>query len=152
MNNALATGHTIAWASDVSEKGFSFRDGLGIVPINDTLVKSKGADSKYFNDAGAQRSGSAFDQPYPEKVITPEMRQEAFDRQTTTDDHGMHITGKVKDQVGTEYFVVKNSWGTGNYLNGYLYVSDSYAKYKTIAIMVHKDALDKDLKKKLGIQ
>lgn len=152
MQNGLKKGYTIAWAADVSEKGFSFRDGLGIVPVNDTLIKKKGEDSKHFNDAGAVRSGSAFDQPYPEKNIDAVMRQAAFDEQTTTDDHGMHITGMVTDQKGTNYFVVKNSWGADNHLGGYLYVSEAYTRYKTICIMIHKDALTKELKKKLRIE
>lgn len=149
---ALKSGYTVAWAADVSEKGFSFRDGLGIVPVNDTLVKKKGEDSKHFNNAGAERSGSAFDSPFPEKTITADIRQKAFDEQSTTDDHGMHIKGLVKDQQGTKYFVVKNSWGTDNYLKGYLYVSEPYFRYKTICIMVHKDAVSKDLKNKLDIE
>lgn len=151
VNTALEKGYTVAWAADVSEKGFSFRDALGIVPVNDTLVKKKGEDSRFFNDAGALRSGSAFDQPYPEMEITEQVRQEAFDKQLTTDDHGMHITGMVKDQNGTVYYVVKNSWGSGNYFGGYLYVSRAYFRYKTISVMLHKDALDKKLAQKLDI-
>jgi bleomycin hydrolase len=149
--DALKNGYTVAWAADVSEKGFSFRDGLGIVPENDTLVKKKGDDSRFFNDAGALRSGSAFDQPYPEKVITAEMRQDAFDRQLTTDDHGMHITGMLTDQNGTRYFKVKNSWGTGNFCGGYIFVSESYFRLKTISVMLHRNGIDKKTKKNLGI-
>lgn len=152
MNSSIQAGYTIAWASDVSEKGFSFRDGLGIVPENDTLVKQKGKDNKHFNNAGATRSSSAFDMPYPEKAITPEVRQIAYDNKQTTDDHGMHITGLLKDQNGTLYYKVKNSWGIDNYLGGYLYVSNSFARYKTICIMVHKDALSKGIKQKLNIK
>ncbi len=151
MNHALEKGYGIAWASDVSEKGFSFYDGLGIVPVEDSMVKQKTRDNKYFNDAGGARSGLGFVKPVPEKVITAETRQEAFDRQTTTDDHGMHITGLLREQNGGNYYVVKNSWGTQNYLQGYLYVSEAYVKYKTICVMVHKDALDKKLKEKLEI-
>jgi bleomycin hydrolase len=149
--DALKNGYTVAWAADVSEKGFSFRDGLGIIPVNDTLVKKKGDDSRFFNDAGAMRSGSAFDQPYPEKQITAELRQDEFDRQLTTDDHGMHITGLLTDQNGTLYFKVKNSWGTANHCGGYLYVSEAYFRLKTISIMLHKDAIDKKLKQKTGL-
>jgi bleomycin hydrolase len=149
--DALKNGYSVAWAADVSEKGFSFRDGLGIIPVNDTLVKKKGDDSRFFNDAGAMRSGSAFDQPYPEKSITVELRQEEFDKQLTTDDHGMHITGLLTDQNGTRYFKVKNSWGTGNYCGGYLYVSEAYFKLKTISIMLHRDAIDKKIRQNCRI-
>jgi bleomycin hydrolase len=141
----------VAWAADVSEKGFSFRDGLGIVPVNDTLVKKKGDDSRFFNDAGAMRSGSAFDQPYPEKQITAAMRQDEFDRQLTTDDHGMHITGMLTDQNGTRYFKVKNSWGTGNHCGGYLYVSESYFRLKTISIMLHRQGIDRKTRERLDL-
>lgn len=80
------------------------------------------------------------------------MRQEAFDNYQTTDDHGMHIIGKAQDQNGTPYFIVKNSWGKYNKYDGYLYASYSYVAYKTLSVMIHKDALSKELKKKLGIQ
>ena len=86
-----------------------------------------------------------------EMKITQEIRQEGYDNKTTTDDHGMHIVGLFKDQNGTKYFLVKNSWGTGNYPEGYLYVSENYFKYKTINIYLHKDGLSKELKKKLAI-
>ena len=73
------------------------------------------------------------------------------DNKTTTDDHGMHIVGMYKDQDGTKYFLVKNSWGTGNYPEGYLYVSESYFKWKTINIYLHKDGLSKGMAKKLEL-
>jgi bleomycin hydrolase len=150
--NALKSGYSFAWASDVSEKGFSFKNGLGIVPSHDSLLKQTGVDNKHFNDGGADRAGTAFLEPMEEKKINAINRQEAFDNQSTTDDHGMHAMGLYKDQNGKTYFKVKNSWGTGNYTKGFLYVSENYFEYKTICIMVHKDALNKDLKKKLNIR
>lgn len=152
METGLKKGYSFAWAADVSEKGFSFYDGLGIVPQEDSMVQQKSKDSKGFNNPGGERGGYGFANPVAEKTITPELRQKAFDEQTTTDDHGMHITGMVKDQSGKNYYIVKNSWGTSNYLQGYLYVSENYVRYKTICVMVHKDALSKDLKKKLDIE
>lgn len=152
VNTSLSNGISVAWATDVSEKGFSFMDGLAIVPVNDTLIKQKGKDSKYYNEAGAPRSGSAFDQPYPEKPISDSLRQAAFDNQETTDDHGMHITGRYRDQNGKTYYKVKNSWGTNNYAAGYLYASENYFRYKTISILVHKSSIDKNLKEKLNIE
>ncbi|MBS3914940.1 MAG: aminopeptidase [Bacteroidetes bacterium] len=152
MENSLKQGYSIAWAADVSEKGFSFMDGLGIVPENDTMVKQKSRDNKYFNDAGGARAGYGFSHPVAEKSITPKIRQDAFDKQTTTDDHGMHITGMVTDQNGKKYYTTKNSWGSENYLKGYLYISQNYVEFKTISIMVHKDSLEKSLKKKLHIE
>ena len=154
MDNALANGYGIAWAADVSEKGFSFRDGLAIVPENDQAIQQKGSDNKNFSDAGAEKIGNQFMAPGPEKEITQELRQEAFDNFQTTDDHGMHITGLVTDQNGTKYYIVKNSWGTGfdTGIDGYFFASEAYVRYKTMDVMVHKDALPKALKKKLGIK
>lgn len=150
--DALEDGFSFAWGSDVSEKGFSFKDGLAIVPINDSLIKVKGKDSKHFNDAGAEKQGSAFDTPMEEKKIDQDMRQEAFDNYETTDDHGMHVTGTVQDQNGTKYFIVKNSWGTKrNDCDGYFYCSMPFFAYKSINFFIHKDALPKSLKKKLKI-
>ena len=154
MNNALKNGYGIAWAADVSEKGFSFRDGLAIVPENEKAIQQKGSDNSNFSDAGAEKVGNQFMAPGTEKTITQEMRQKAFDNYETTDDHGMHITGLVKDQEGTPYYIVKNSWGTGYQtgIDGYFFASEAYVRYKTMDIMLHKDALPKSIKKKLGIK
>lgn len=149
--DALKSGYTIAWASDVSEKGFSFANGLGIVPEDPSTIQVKGKDNANFSDGGAERTSNAFKTPVKELTITTELRQKGYDDKTTTDDHGMHIVGLYKDQNGTKYFLVKNSWGTGNYPEGYLYVSENYFKYKTINVYLHKDGLSKELKKKLSI-
>ena len=90
--------------------------------------------------------------PVKERNVSQEERQIAFDNQETTDDHGMHITGLVEDQEGTKYFIVKNSWGKTNDCDGYFFASFPYVKYKTMNILVHKDALSKNMKKKLGIK
>ena len=149
---ALEKGYSFAWGSDVSEKGFSFRNGLAIVPVHDSLITKKGRDNKHFNNAGSQKSGTAFDSPKEEKEITASLRQEAFDNYQTTDDHGMHVTGTVKDQNGTKYFIVKNSWGTKyNDCDGYFYCSMPFYLYKSINIYLHKDGLSKGLKKKLNL-
>jgi len=151
VKSALNKGYTVAWAADVSEKGFSFRDGLAIVPADESTIKKIGNDNAGFNDAGAKKEGNAFSQPVAELNITPELRQAAFDKQTTTDDHGMHIVGMSTEKNGSTYFLVKNSWGTGNSLGGYFYLSEQYFKYKTISVMLHKDAIDKATSKKLGL-
>ena len=80
------------------------------------------------------------------------MRQEAFDNKQTTDDHGMHIFGLAKDQRGNNFFMVKNSWGEAGDYKGIWYASDAFVRYKTLNIVVHKDALPKDIKKKLGLK
>ena len=100
--------------------------------------------------APGQQQRPTFNKPVPELEITPELRQEGYENKTTTDDHGMQIYGIAKDQNGTKYYMVKNSWGeTGKY-KGLWYVSEAYVKYKTMDFMVHKNAIPKDIKKKLG--
>ena len=80
------------------------------------------------------------------------MRQSGYENFVTTDDHLMHITGIVKDQNGTKYYKTKNSWGTDrNVFGGYLNMSESYVRAKTIYYLVHKDALPAALKAKLGL-
>jgi len=153
MEGAINNGYTFAWGADVSEKGFSSRDALAIVPEDDSTIQEKGKDDVFFSQNGAEKISNAFMQPVKEKWVTQQERQDAFDEQTTTDDHGMHITGMVKDQKGTKYFIVKNSWGTKyNQCDGYFYASFPYVRYKTMNIMIHKDALSKSMKKKLGIK
>ncbi len=136
IDYALSKGYTVAWAADVSEKYFSWKNGLAVVPEKD------------YKDLSAQEQKDYFHVYWNEKTITPEMRQKAFDNYETTDDHAMHIVGLAKDQNGREYYIVKNSWGTNNDNQGYLYVSKNYVRYKTMAIMLNLKGTPKDLVKK----
>ncbi|HOZ86755.1 MAG TPA: C1 family peptidase [Bacteroidia bacterium] len=140
MNNAINSGYTIAWGADVSEKGFMFKDGLAVVP--ETPFASLSDEDK--------KNLSV--KPHKQLQITQELRQKAFDNYETQDDHGMHIVGSAKDQSGTLYYIVKNSWGTErNQCDGYFYASESYVLYKTTSIMLNKKAIPAAIAKKLGI-
>jgi hypothetical protein len=151
MYNAINNGYTIAWGSDVSEDGFT-RNGLAIMPDKEQVAGAGSDQERWLGKAFDGQAGRANDGIMPEMVITQEMRQEGYDRKTTTDDHGMHIYGIAKDQNGNQYFMVKNSWGeTGKY-KGVWYASDAFVRYKTLNIVVHKDALPKHIAKKLGIK
>lgn len=147
---ALKNGYSIAWGADVSEKGFSFKNGLAIVPADPAMIEVQGSDDKRFNSEGAERKSNAFLEPMKEMLVTTALRQKAYDNKTTTDDHGMHIVGLYQDQNGTRYFLVKNSWGSGNLPKGYLYVSENYFKFKTINIYLHKDGVPASVKNKIS--
>ncbi len=150
VNNSLNKGISVAWATDVSEKGFAYRDGLAIW-VADSLITKKGEDDRHFNNAGAEKHGSVFYNPTEEMEVTVSERQAQFNSQRTTDDHGMHIVGLYKEANGTPFYQVKNSWGDSNEMGGYLFASENYFKMKTISIMLHKDGLSKDLRKKLNL-
>ena len=151
MFNAINNGYTIAWGSDVSEKGFT-RTGLATMP-EEKKTAAAGSDQERWVGKATEEKKEEVKAELPTEIFaTQEMRQDGYDRKTTTDDHGMHIYGLAKDQNGTKYFMVKNSWGeTGKY-KGVWYASDAFVRYKTMNIVVHKDALPKDIKKKLGIK
>lgn len=136
--SAIQNGYTVAWASDVSEKGFNFGQGLAIVPDVASLTPDQ--------------LSKAFTEPVKELTITPEVRQQAFDNYETQDDHGMHIIGMAKDANGKVFFRVKNSWGTTNPGSGYFYASEPFFAYKTTSIMLNKKAIPADIAKKLGIK
>ena len=148
MYNAVENGYTIAWGADVSEKGFT-RSGIATVPDFENKVTA-GSDQERW--VGKSETGKEESAPAEEKVITQEMRQLAYDNKETTDDHGMHIYGLAKDQNGNPYFIVKTSWGQAGDYEGIWYASDAYVRYKTLNIVVHKDALPKSIKTKLGIK
>jgi bleomycin hydrolase len=139
VDNAVANGYTVGWASDVSDKGFNFKKGVAIVPA--------------FNEKEATQLDwdNAFISPAKEKTVTQEMRQRDFDNYSSTDDHGMHITGTATDQNGNKFYFVKNSWGTENPYKGYIYVSEAYFRLRTTVIFLNKNAIPEVTRKKLGI-
>ena len=154
IDNSLNNGYTVAWAADVSEKGFSTsKKGVAVVPDADVKDMTDSEQSKWEKLTDKQKDEELYklDKPGKEKHITQAMRQEAFDDYETTDDHGMHIIGLAKDQDGTMYYKVKNSWGDYNAWDGYFYASKPYVRYKTTCIMVNKNAIPKDIRKKLGL-
>ena len=136
IDYALSKGYTVAWAADVSEKYFSWKNGLALVPEKDYKDLTEAEQKDYFHVY------------WNEKEITPALRQQGFDNYETTDDHAMHIVGLAKDQKGREYYIVKNSWGADNDNKGYLYVSKNYVRYKTMSILVNQKGTPKDLLKK----
>lgn len=154
IDYALDNGYTVVWAADISEKGFSHRNGVAIVPET-SFQETAGMERSRWEQMTQKEKDDmlySFKSPVKEKVITPEMRQAEFDNYLTTDDHGMHIVGRAKDQNGTKYYIVKNSWGTDNNpYGGYLYVSEAYVKLKTISIMLHEDGVPKKIRKELGL-
>ena len=151
MYNAIDKGYNIAWGSDVSEKGFT-RNGIATMPVEKKKAAA-GSDQEKWVGKSTEENKEEAKPELPEEVIaTQEMRQDGYDRKTTTDDHGMHIYGLAQDRNGTKYFMVKNSWGEAGKYKGIWYASDAFVRYKTLNIVVHKDALPKDIKKKLGIK
>jgi aminopeptidase C len=155
MDYSLNNGYTVAWDGDVSEKGFSHARGVAIIPELENTESYSAADKARLGKLTKEElsvEAYKFDRPFPETKVTQESRQEGFDSKKTTDDHLMHLTGIVKDQNGTKYYVTKNSWGTDrNPFGGYLNMSENYVRAKTIAVMVHKNAIPAAIKTKLGI-
>lgn len=153
IDYAIENGYTVAWGSDVSEKGFSWKDGVAVVP-DEELTDLSGTEKERWEkltDKEKEKALYSFDGPVKEKEITQEMRQKEFDNYLTQDDHGMHIVGTAKDQEGNLYYKVKNSWGTEDHIyDGYFYASDAFVRLKTIDIMVHKDAVPDAIREKLG--
>lgn len=154
IENSINTGYTVAWAADVSEKGFATsQKGVAVIPVVDKANMTDAEITKWEKQTEKERNEDLYklNKPGKEKVITQEMRQIDFDNYQTTDDHGMLIVGTAKDQNGTSYYKVKNSWGNYNDYNGFFYASKPYVEYKTMSIMVHKDAIPKNIRKKLNL-
>ncbi len=153
IDNAIANGYTLAWGADVSEVGFT-RKGIGVMPDADKGADLTGSDAAHWLGLTEKdKKDELTKKPLPEMEITQKMRQQAYDNWETTDDHGMQIFGTAHDQNGKRYYMIKNSWGTqkSDY-KGIWYISEAFMKYKTNDILVHKDAIPKDIRKKLGIK
>jgi bleomycin hydrolase len=153
IDYALEKGYSICWDGDVSDKGFSHKNGVAIIPeINpEDLSDTEQARWEDLSEKEKEEELYKFEKPVGEKTIDQEIRQHHFDNWQATDDHLMHITGMVEDQNGTKYYITKNSWSEeSNDFGGYLNMSESYIMLNTIAIMIHKDALPEDIARKLG--
>ncbi|MBP3440939.1 MAG: aminopeptidase [Tidjanibacter sp.] len=146
---AIENGYTIAWGSDVSENGFT-RDGIAVMPDVEKVQELSGSDmARWLRLSPAEKQLTT--KPQPQKWCTQEERQQAYDNWETTDDHGMLIYGKAVDQEGTEYYMVKNSWGESGAYKGIWYASKAFVRYKTMNIIVHKDAIPEAIRTKLGL-
>lgn len=154
FDNAINTGYSVAWASDVSEQGFT-RNGVAVVPDIKAIETSGSDQDKWIGLSKKEKDDEIkklLEKPCQELAITQEMRQKDYDNYRTTDDHGMQIYGIAKDQNGKKFYMVKNSWGTDNKYKGTWYASEAFVAYKTMTIVVHKDALPKAVKTKLGLK
>jgi bleomycin hydrolase len=123
MEYSLNQGFTICWDGDTSERTFNHKKAIADVPDNEI------------------------------GKVTEELRLETFFNRKTTDDHLMHIIGIAKDKEGRTFFNTKNSWGAqSNDNGGFLYLSEDYVRLKTVAILVHRDAIPASIAQKLGFK
>lgn len=151
VDNAIENGYTVEWAADVSEKGFRWTDGFAVFPKAKDESDLSGTElARWVKLSDKDREKEMYDFKFPveEITVTQQMRQDMFDSQETTDDHGMVIVGKAVDQKGNNYYKVKNSWDTNNIYDGFFYVSEPYFLAKTIDIMVNKAAVPEEISKK----
>lgn len=123
IDHALAAGCSVALDCDVSERGFNARAGVA------KLTKKQ-------VEAGP---------------VTDELRAELFKAEKTTDDHLMHIVGTAEDKEGKVFYIVKNSWGKIGPYSGNIMMSRDYVALKTLAVMIHKDGVPAELKKKFEL-
>lgn len=153
LDNALNNGYTVGWAQDVSDKGFSRKAGVGVV-LEDDIEKIRQSDPKKYkkmSDDEIKASLYKFESVMPEKEVTEEMHQEAYENGQTTDDHSMLIVGIAYDQNGTKYYKVKNSWSERHGMEGYWYCSEPFVRLHTMFFTLNKAGLTSDMKSKLEL-
>ena len=154
IDYSLENGYTVAWAADVSEKGFATSNkGFAVLPVApaEKMDETEFARWQALSEKEKDRELYKLDKPVKELEVTQEMRQTAFDNYETTDDHGMHIIGMAKTSDGKVFYKVKNSWGDYNKFDGYFYASKPYVAYKTMSLMVHKDGVPPAIREKLKL-
>ncbi len=118
IDEALNNGFSLAWDGDATESEFDFETGIAKLSDEEELIK-----------------------------ITQELRQSTFDDKSTTDDHNMHIIGRAKDKSNKLYYVLKNSEGN-NKANGYIFMTKNALLLKTISLLIHKDGIPSEIRKK----
>lgn len=154
IDYSLENGFTVAWAADISEKGFATSNkGVAVLPAVPEAEMSAEEVSKWeaLPQKEKDRELYKLNKPVVEMKVTQEMRQQAFDNYETTDDHGLHIVGKAKNQEGQVFYKVKNSWGDYNEYDGFFYASKPYVSYKTMSLMVNKNGVPQHIKEKLKL-
>ncbi len=152
IDNAVENGYTVLWGGDVSEPGFT-RDGLAVLLDTEAKATTGSDQERWVGKAEDKPAAAAEKKELPKELnVTQEIRQQMFDEKTSTDDHGMHLYGTAKDQNGTKYYLIKNSWGVTGAYKGTWYMSENFVKGKTLNFVVNKKALPKDIAKKLGIK
>ena len=153
IDYSLKNGYTVAWGADVSHKGFMYKKGVAVIPETDIENLNGLEKGKWEKLTERERNAQIFKEegPVQEKKITQALRQEKFDSQETTDDHGMHIIGIAHDQNGTKYYIVKNSWDVNSKYKGYFYASEAFVLLQTTDMMVNKNGIPKNIRKKLGL-
>lgn len=152
IDYAVDYGYTVAWGGDVSEDGFT-RQGLALLYDTENPELDGSDMARWLKMTAVEKSNKLKEQGVMIKEMEPtqEQRQKEFDDWTLTDDHGMLIYGKAKDQTGREYYLVKNSWGKSGDYQGIWYMSKNFIVAKCMDFMVNKNAIPKDIRKKLGI-
>lgn len=153
VDNAVTNGYPVLWAADVSEDGFKWKEGVALMPVGKDEANLEGTELARWvklSDADRNKERYQFNGPVEEIKVTQESRQADFDSQLTTDDHGMEIIGIAEDQEGNRYYKVKNSWDTNQIYDGFIYVSEPYFLAKTMSLMVHKDAVPKNVAAKIN--
>ena len=153
IDYAVMNGYTVAWGGDVSEDGFT-RNGLAYAIDEKKAGSMQGSDMARWLKLSAAKKRDIIDSlgcTVPEIVPTQELRQERYDNWELTDDHGMHIYGIAKDQNGKEYYMVKNSWGEAGDYKGIWYMTKAFIAANTMDFTVNKNAIPKDIRKKLGL-
>ena len=151
IDNAVENGYTVLWGGDVSEPGFT-RDGLAVLLDTEAKATTGSDQERWVGKADEKATAAPQSGLRKELEVTQEIRQQMFDEKTSTDDHGMHLYGTAKDQNGTKYYLIKNSWGVTGAYDGMWYMSENFVKAKTLNFVVNKKALPKDIAKKLGIK
>ena len=152
IDNAVENGYTVLWGGDVSEPGFT-RDGLAVLLDTEAKATTGSDQERWVGKAEDKPAAAAEKKELPKELqVTQEIRQRMYDEKTSTDDHGMHLYGTAKDQNGTKYYLIKNSWGVTGAYDGTWYMSENFVKGKTLNFVVNKKALPKDIAKKLGIK
>jgi len=122
IDYALENGYSLAWDGDASESFFDFEKGILQLSSDEENI-----------------------------IITQNLRQETFENKTTTDDHNMHLIGKVQNKEGKVFYLLKNSEGN-NDMGGYVYMSKNALLLKTISVLVHKSGVPSDIKIKSNLK
>ena len=84
--------------------------------------------------------------------IDQNTRDNLYENCLTNDVHNVHIIGISRDEKGNKYYKIKDSVRKDLFPSSPTYFSENFFRAKVLAVMLHKDGIPIEIRKRLQIK